>query len=155
MSEGQALTDDERRTLACVLDELVPPAPERRLPGAGEIGLAAHMERLAAELPAFRAALLPGLAALREIAQRRGAAGFAALRGEERLSALNELAAAQPAFVPNLVFQTYVAYYREGRVLESLGLEPRPPHPKGHELAPLDPARLDAVRARPPLYRKV
>jgi hypothetical protein len=154
MSEARALSDDERRALACVLDELIPPAPERRLPGAGEIGLTAHMERLAAELPAFRAALLPGLAALAELAQQRGAPGFAALRAEERLAALSELAASQPAFVPNLVFQTYVAYYREGPVLEALGLEARPPHPKGHQLAPLDPARLDAVRARPPLYRK-
>jgi hypothetical protein len=112
------------------------------------------MERLARDLPAFRAALLPGLAALGERARRDGAAGFAALPADQRLAALNEIAAAHPAFVPNLVFQTYVAYYREDRVLEGLGLEPRPPHPKGHELAPMDPTLLDVVRGRPPLYRK-
>ena len=44
-------------------------------------------------------------------------------------------------------------YYRDDRVVRSLGLEPRPPYPKGHVLEDGDWALLDPVRARPPFWR--
>jgi hypothetical protein len=43
-------------------------------------------------------------------------------------------------------------YYRDDRVVLSLGLEPRPPYPKGHVLEDGDWS-LDPVRARPPFWR--
>ena len=46
-----------------------------------------------------------------------------------------------------------LAYYRDDRVMRSLGLEPRAPYPKGHEVEPGDWSLLDPVRARPPLWR--
>jgi hypothetical protein len=45
-------------------------------------------------------------------------------------------------------------YYRDDRVVRSLGLEPRPPYPKGHELEEGDWSLLDPVRARPPMWRR-
>lgn len=44
-------------------------------------------------------------------------------------------------------------YYRDDRVLHSLGLEPRPPFPKGHELEQGDWSLLDPVRKRAPFWR--
>jgi len=44
-------------------------------------------------------------------------------------------------------------YYRDDRVVRSLGLEPRPPFPKGHTLEQGDWSLLDPVRARPQLWR--
>jgi hypothetical protein len=44
-------------------------------------------------------------------------------------------------------------YYRDDRVVRSLGLEPRPPFPKGHTLEQGDWSLLDAVRGRKPLWR--
>ena len=44
-------------------------------------------------------------------------------------------------------------YYRDDRVMRSLGLEPRPPFPKGHTLEQGDWSLLDAVRGRPRLWR--
>jgi len=44
-------------------------------------------------------------------------------------------------------------YYRDDRVVRSLGLEPRPPYPKGHVLENGDWSLLDPVRARPPMWR--
>ena len=44
-------------------------------------------------------------------------------------------------------------YYRDGRVMAALGLEPRPPFPLGHTLEAADPALLDPVRARAPFWR--
>jgi hypothetical protein len=44
-------------------------------------------------------------------------------------------------------------YYRDDRVVRSLGLEPRPPYPKGYVLEDGDWSLLDPVRARPPFWR--
>src|SRR5258707_2409090 len=44
-------------------------------------------------------------------------------------------------------------YYRDDRVVRSLGLEPRPPYPKGHVLEQGDWSLLDPVRARPKMWR--
>ncbi len=44
-------------------------------------------------------------------------------------------------------------YYRDDRVIRSLGLEPRPPFPRGHILEQGDWSLLDPVRARPKLWR--
>jgi hypothetical protein len=44
-------------------------------------------------------------------------------------------------------------YYRDDRVVRSLGLEPRPPFPKGHTLEQGDWSLLDPVRVRPKMWR--
>jgi hypothetical protein len=46
-------------------------------------------------------------------------------------------------------------YYRDDRVMRSLGMEVRPPFPKGFEVEQGDWSLLDPVRARPKLYREV
>ena len=45
-------------------------------------------------------------------------------------------------------------YYRDDRVMRSLGMEPRPPFPNGHEVEQGDWSLLDPVRKRPKLYRE-
>ena len=54
-----------------------------------------------------------------------------------------------------LVRVVLLCYYRDDRVMQSLGLEPRPPFPKGHVVEQGDWSLLDPVRARPPIYRPV
>jgi hypothetical protein len=54
-----------------------------------------------------------------------------------------------------LVRVVLLCYYRDDRVMLSLGLEPRPPFPKGHVVEQGDWSLLDPVRKRPPMYRKV
>jgi hypothetical protein len=140
----------EARVLASVLDEIIPPSGDGRLPGAGELGLVRYIEQQASEL---RPTIVQGLSALDEHARGCGARDFAALSGEDKLEALNQVAAAQPAFLPGLILQSYVGYYQNDRVLEGLGLEPRPPYPDGYKLEPTDLGLLDQVRRRTKLYR--
>ena len=54
-----------------------------------------------------------------------------------------------------LIRVVLLCYYRDDRVMRSLGLEPRPPFPKGHVVEQGDWSLLDPVRARPPMWRKV
>lgn len=55
------------------------------------------------------------------------------------------------------VLQTIVAscYYRDGRVLQSLGREAKPPMPDGFEVEEGDFSLLDPVRSRGAIWRKV
>lgn len=144
---------DEARALAAVLDEIVPPAPARGLPGAGELGLVAHLERMLARMPDLRPAIGDALARLDAEARAQGGADFAALPRPARRALLDALRERAPFVLSALVFQTYAGYYQQPRVLEALGVPARPPFPQGYELPPLDPARLDAVRARGRIWR--
>ncbi len=54
-----------------------------------------------------------------------------------------------------LVRVVLLCYYRDDRVMRSLGQEPRAPFPRGHVVEQGDWSLLDPVRARPPMYRRV
>ena len=157
MSEAgneSVLSPEEQQSLSCLLDLIIPPRPDGRVPGAGALGLVASIEEAIRKSPDLRPAVVGGLAALAEVARERGAGEFAALCDDDRLQALNQVAASAPAFLPGLIFHTYVSYYQNGRVAEALGLEARPPHPRGYELETGDLGLLEAVRRRPKMYRQ-
>lgn len=144
---------DQRSALTGVLDEIIPPSADGTRPGAGEIGLAPHVERGLAAMAMLVPMIGAALSALDGLARERGAAAFVALSRAERSAVLAEVAAAHPSFLGPLVFHTYVGYYQDPRALAAIGLEPRPPHPKGHVLEPGDFGLLDAVRRRGPIWR--
>jgi hypothetical protein len=54
-----------------------------------------------------------------------------------------------------LVRVVLLCYYRDDRVMRSLGQEPRSPFPKGHVVEQGDWSLLVPVRARPKMYRRV
>jgi hypothetical protein len=126
-----------------ILDTLIPASPDGRMPAAGALGLA---DVVRAETAGARDVVAAGLSALEE-------RGFGELDAEGRIAALREIEADQPEFVRTLLVPTCIAYYRHPDVLEGLGMEPRPPHPKGFELEAGDLAALDRVRRRGPIYR--
>jgi hypothetical protein len=141
-----ALSDDDRATLAAVLDELLPASDDGRMPGAGALGLAGWVEQSARDRSELEGFLAPTLAAL-------AALGFAALERGARLALLKELEQASPGPFRALLVVTYGGYYQHPRVVEALGLEPRPPFPRGYAVPPSDPELLEAVRKRSPFYR--
>jgi hypothetical protein len=145
---------DEGRILTSVLDEVIPPSPDGRFPGAGELGLASYLDQALDQTPELRPVIVQGLRAVSDAVAERGAVDFAALSPDDRRALLEAVAAEQPAFLPSLSFHTYVGYYQSTRVAEALGLEPRPPHPDGYEMEPNDLSLLEPVRQRPKLYRE-
>jgi hypothetical protein len=66
-----------------------------------------------------------------------------------------EFRASGGAPAATLVRVVLQCYYRDDRVLRSLGLELRPPFPLGHVLEQGDWSLLDPVKARPPKLRRV
>jgi hypothetical protein len=151
---GPVLSRDAAQALACVLDEIIPRSDDGALPGAGELGLVAAIERALIRTPDLKVAVDAGLAALERQALERGAASYPALPRAERREILDAVVGAQPAFLPGLVFHSYTSYYQHPRVLEALGLEPRPPFPRGYAVQAGDFGLLDAVRRRRRIYRE-
>lgn len=142
------LTTEERHALACVLDAIIPPSADGRMPGAGAVGIATHVEGVLRTLPELHAMVVEGLHDLDTQARAQHDRPFVEL-GEAERAALVAMQGFGYALVPH----AYVGYYQHDRVLEAIGMEPRPPHPEGYALPPSDLTLLDPVKARGARYR--
>jgi hypothetical protein len=129
--------------LDMILDTLIPASPDGAMPAAGSLGLA---DVVRAETAGARDIVSAGLAEAEE-------RGFADRDLDGRIAVLREIESSHPAFVPTLLVPTCIAYYQHPDVLVGLGMEPRPPHPKGYELESGNLDALERVRGRGPLYR--
>jgi hypothetical protein len=144
----ERFTAEERRLLARVLDEIVPSRPDGKLPGAGQLGVAEHVERAVRNQAEVRSMIVQGLRALDTLARQRKGQEFAALSRADKVALLNE-----QTFVFPLMLNAYVGYYQHPRVVAALGLDPRPPHPEGYAMEPNDLTLLDPVRRRSTMCR--
>jgi hypothetical protein len=147
MGEDTLSRDDQNR-LADVLDLIIPASKDGRLPSAGSLRLA---ELVWDQGPDLRPGIREGLSTLYSLTRERGSESLTALSSEDRSLVLEAVATKHPFLMPGLVFHTYVHYYQQPEVVEALGLEARPPHPKGFELETGDLSLLDPVRDRGPL----
>ncbi len=93
----------------------------------------------------------------RALANLAGLSGgsFAGLDAKRRTEVANAFREAGGGPLAALVRLVLLCYYRDDRVMRSLGQEPRPPFPLGHVVEQGDWSLLDPVRARPPIWRKV
>jgi hypothetical protein len=145
MSEA-ALSSAESQTLHRIAGIMVPASQDYDMPGADDpVIFADIIGSLDRDLGDVRA----GLAALSKLT----GGSFADLDGARAASALEQFLASGSTAATVLGRVILQCYYRDDRVLRSLGLEARPPFPKGHTLEPGDWSLLDAVRARPKLWR--
>jgi hypothetical protein len=92
--------------------------------------------------------------ALTQLSSLAGGA-FADLAPERRAEVAARFRETGGALLTALVRVVLLCYYRDDRVMRSLGQEPRPPFPKGHVVEQGDWSLLDPVRARPFVYRRV
>lgn len=145
-------SDDETRTLASVLDEIIPPSG--KMPGAGALGLVRHIEQTVQQSPELKPVIAQGLAAADQLARSRNAECFAALSKDQKVEVLRELESSMPAFLSSLIFPTYIGYYQHPRVGAALGLGGHAPHPQGYTMEPNDLSLLDPVRRRGKRYRE-
>jgi hypothetical protein len=146
-ADDHTLTLTQRDDLRAIAAEMIPASAEFDVPGADD--------------PAIQADILATLGRdarlVREALDRfaRLAGGpLASLDSARRQAVAMELRAAGGEAVATLSRVVLQCYYRDDRVVRSLGLEPRPPYPKGHVLEEGDWSLLDPVRARPPMWRR-
>jgi len=147
MSADTPLTPAQRDDLRAIAAMMIPASAEFAVPGADDPAIQADiMATLGRDTGPVREAL-------DRLAHLAGSP-LAALDPERREAVATELRATGGAAVATLTRVVLQCYYRDDRVVRSLGLEPRPPYPKGHELEEGDWSLLDPVRARPPIWRR-
>ena len=136
--------------LAAVLDRIVPAGAG--FPGAGQLGVATYVDRVVAQSAHLRKLFAAGLA---ELSVRAGLGGFTALTDDRKDAVLREVESAAPQFFEALVLRTYNGYYMDPKVIALLGLETRPPQPRGYSVEPGDLGGLERVKGRGQVYRGV
>ena len=140
------LTASETADFRCIAAMIVPASAQYGVPGADDdLIFADILKSLGRDAEAVRAALA--------LAARLAGGPVAVLDGAGRDALAAKLRAEGGAPVAALTRVVLLCYYRDDRVMVSLGLEPRPPFPKGHVLEQGDWSLLDPVKARKPFWR--
>jgi hypothetical protein len=147
MTADSSLTPVQRDDLRAIAGIIVPASMEFDVPGADDPAIQADM------VASLGRDAGPVRVALDRLARLAGAP-LASLDPARREAASLELRATGGPAVATLTRVVLQCYYRDDRVVRSLGLEPRPPYPKGHVLEDGDWSLLDPIRARPPMWRR-
>jgi hypothetical protein len=142
------LSEAQRRDLACVAGMMIPPSVEFGVPG-GDDGVI--IDDICNTLGRDAAGMRVALAALTALS----GGSFADLDPARRETVAEQLRTQGGLPLATLTRVIMQSYYRDDRVVRSLGREPRPPFPRGNVLEQGDWSLLDPVRARPKFWRDI
>jgi hypothetical protein len=148
MPDQLSLTPRQRQDLRTVAAMIIPPSEEYRVPGADDDVIQADI------LATLGRDTRPVAAALDHLARLAGMP-LADLEPAARDSVIGQFRASGGGPAATLVRVVLQCYYRDDRVLRSLGLELRAPFPKGHVLEDGDWSLLDPVKGRVRTMRQV
>lgn len=148
MTRDNPLTEAETHDLRALVALMIPASAAYGVPGADDDLIFADILRsLERDTADTRSALA--------LLARMSGGSFAGLAPGRRADVAADFKreGGTPLFALNRV--VLLCYYRDDRVMRSLGQEPRPPFPKGHEVEQGDWSLLDPVRRRAPFFRRV
>jgi hypothetical protein len=148
-TDFETSVDARSSALRAALDRLIPPVDE--LPGAGTLVKLDDVDRMADQHPRYRQPLAHFTEAL-SLASTGSA--FPSLTGEAQDTALRHIEASWPADFALVLELVYLAYYARPEVHHRIGWRTGPLQPLGFELPPFDPAVLETVKRRRPLWRQ-
>lgn len=140
------LSPDARQTLRCIVHHMIPASAEYDVPGADDPVIFADILR---SIDRDRAALQE---ALQTVDTMAGGA-LADLPETGQRTCILEFRTSRPELAAVLEAATARCYYRDGRVMASIGMEVRPPFPVGYTVKQGDWSLLEPVRARGKIYR--
>jgi hypothetical protein len=147
MSEENALSSTQRDDLRTVAAMIIPASTEYAVPGADDPAIQADiLKTMGRDTAAVRDAL--------DHLARLAGKPLVELDPARRDAVANEFRASGGPAAATLVRVVLQCYYRDDRVLRSLGLELRAPFPKGYELEQGDWSLLDPVKAMAPSLRR-
>ena len=141
------LTSTQRDDLRTVAAMIVPASDEYKVPGADDPAIQADMLATLGRDTALVTQALDHLA-------RLAGQPLAELEPARHAAIAHEFRATGGGAAATLVRVVLQCYYRDDRVLRSLGLELRAPFPKGYTLEQGDWSLLDPVKARSGTLRR-
>lgn len=140
------LSAAETDCLRCIAGHMIPASAAFGVPGADD-------EAILADMAGSLGRDGPALAVLLKSVDAAAGGRLVDLDPAARASLLSAMRSAEPAAFAVVEAVVTRAYYRDDRVLASIGMEARPPFPQGYDLPATDWSLLDPVRQRGPLWR--
>jgi hypothetical protein len=147
MTAEKNLTPAQRDDLRAVAAMIIPASSEYNVPGADDAAIQAD---ILATLGRDTAAVSEALDHLARLAGMP----LDDLDADDRERVAGEFRASGGTPAATLIRVVLQCYYRDDRVLRSLGLELRAPFPGGYPLEQGDWSLLEPVRARPSMWRR-
>ena len=147
MSEQKTLNSAQRDDLRSIAAMIIPASDEYKVPGADDAAIQADILATLGRDTAMVGA------ALDQLAQLSGKP-FSDLDPARRNAVAKEFRATGGAPAATLTRVVLQCYYRDDRVLRSLGLELRAPFPQGYVLEQGDWGLLDPVKKRAGTLRR-
>lgn len=146
------LSSDQRILIEAVLDRLIPATGTS--PGPGQANTADYLDGVVAASAGLARLFSIGLRSIEACAESRGSS-FVEMNDDQQDEVLRDIEDADSEFFETLLMHTYNGYYSNPDVVEALGLEARPPQPRGHAVELGDFSTLEAVVSRGQAYREV
>ena len=146
------LNSAQQRTFVAILDMIIPASDDGRFPSAADMDVLGYIAKTD---PQLLDTVRTELDRLNAVSEDLYGVVFGDAGETHRQGLLDEKRGVEPQFLGGLALQTVTLYYQDDRVMEAIGMEARPPFPKGFEVVAGDLSLLDPVRARGQIYRDV
>ena len=138
-------SEKEKKILSEILDELIPANPDKKIPSAGQLGVASFIFDEASKTPKLQDEIK---LALKFVISKADKVSPYLVREMERL---------HPRAFGLLLTETYKGYYSRPDIRKKLDLSEKPVHPFGYEVKSESDEFLkeltDTVSARGTVYR--
>lgn len=142
-----ALTPAEQSDLRALAALIIPASTKFSVPGADDPTIFAD---IVASMRHEQDDIRTALQLLSNLSGER----LASLELADQLEVASRLRAMGGSAVDTLTRHILLCYYRDDRVMRSLGIEPRPPFPGGFTVEQGDWSLLAPVKARAPFWRQ-
>ena len=142
------LSEEDIKMLRVLAEDMIPKSEEYGVPGAGEELI---FKDILSEVRRNLSLVDKELCALSEIAEQLFGVSYQTLGDNNRHRVSTKfLDSTKQAVIVRIVLQ---CYYRDDRVMRSLGMEPRPPFPLGYAIEASDWSLLEGVKKKGKTYR--
>ena len=146
-SEGR-YSSEEVNVLKRLFDKIIPASADERFPSAADSQI---FEDFLASSQQFRELISKAILLLQEFS----GSDYCQLSEVDADRVTQQFYANRTGPVTTLLSLLTQCYFRDDRVLETIGLEPRAPHPGGFEVENGDWGLLEPVKSRGRIYRVV
>ena len=142
------LDKEQKRTLIALLNLIIPASEDGKMPGANDVGFLSYINN--ENVLSF---IKEGLIRIIDESHNHYDQEFSALSDVQQSEIVNGLKRELFRFFKNLTTHVVQCYYQHDDVLKAIGLEARPPFPKGYEVEEGDILLLESVYYRGKIYR--
>ena len=145
-TEPVALSSEQFECLRLIVGHMIPASEKHGVPGADD-------PKIMADMAATIGRDFDALSAILDIVNAAAGGHLGDLQAAAQRALLADLRSRDAGAFGVIEAVASRAYYRDDRVLKSIGVEPRAPFPKGYVVEEGDWSLLDPVRRRGPIYR--